>query len=69
MTPLSRSQADRGPAVRLLTKVPEVSFVGLAVFIALVGWITLTRRDVQVGHNAENQDHAHATPILVTEPE
>ena len=48
---------------------PLVSFIGLALFIALVGWTTATRRDVQAGHNVENRDHAHATPILVTESE
>jgi uncharacterized membrane-anchored protein len=48
---------------------PLVSLIALALFIALVGWITATGRDVQRGHNAENQDHAHAIPILVTESE
>ena len=48
---------------------PLVSFIGLTLFIALVAWITATRRDVQVGHNAKNQGHAHVTPILVIESE
>jgi uncharacterized membrane-anchored protein len=48
---------------------PLVSFVALAVFIGLVAWVTATRRDVQAGHSAENQDRAHATPVLVTESE
>jgi uncharacterized membrane-anchored protein len=48
---------------------PLVSFVALTLFIALVAWITATRRDVQAGHNAENQDHVHVTPMLVTESE
>jgi uncharacterized membrane-anchored protein len=48
---------------------PLVSFIALTLFIAFVAWITATRRDVQVGHNAKNQDRAHATPILVIESE
>jgi uncharacterized membrane-anchored protein len=48
---------------------PLVSFVALTLFIALVGWITATRRDAQAGHIVESQDHAHAIPVLVTESE
>ena len=44
-----------------------VSGVALIVFVALVGWVTLTRRDVQAGHNAESQNHPHAVPVLVGE--
>jgi uncharacterized membrane-anchored protein len=46
---------------------PLVSFVALTLFIALVAWITATRRDVQTGHNTESQDHARVTAVLVTE--
>jgi uncharacterized membrane-anchored protein len=46
---------------------PLVSFVALALFIALVAWITVTRRDVQAGRSAESQEHAHAAAVLVTE--
>jgi uncharacterized membrane-anchored protein len=46
---------------------PLVSFVALTLFIALVAWITATRRGVQAGHNAESQHHARANPVLVIE--
>jgi hypothetical protein len=39
------------------------------VFIALVAWITVTRRDVRVGHNAESQQHPHHVPVLASETE
>jgi uncharacterized membrane-anchored protein len=46
---------------------PLVSFIALTLFIALVAWITATRRDVQTGYDAESQDHPRPTAVLVTE--
>ena len=39
---------------------PLVSLIAFVVFVGLVGWVTVTRRDVQAGHNAASADHAHA---------
>jgi uncharacterized membrane-anchored protein len=44
-----------------------VSGVALLIFLALVGWVTVTRRDVQAGHNAQSQSHPHAVPVLASE--
>jgi uncharacterized membrane-anchored protein len=46
-----------------------VSAVTLVIFIALVGWVTLTQREVQVGHDTEAQRHPHSVPFLASEPE
>lgn len=46
-----------------------VSAVTLVIFIALVGWVTLTQRDVQVGHDTEFPRHLHPVPFLAPEPE
>ncbi|HEX3803630.1 MAG TPA: hypothetical protein VHV75_12405 [Solirubrobacteraceae bacterium] len=46
-----------------------VSGIALIVFVALVAWITTTRRDVQAGHNAVSQSQAHRVVALELEPE
>jgi uncharacterized membrane-anchored protein len=46
-----------------------VSGVALIIFVALVSWVTVTRRDVQAGHNAESASHPHVVPVLASEPE
>ncbi len=46
-----------------------VSAIALVAFVALVVWVTITRRDVQAGHNAASQSHAHGLPVLATEPD
>jgi uncharacterized membrane-anchored protein len=55
---------------------PTVSLVALAVFVALVAWITLTKRDVQRLDHAERggeihlhapHTHPHPHPVLAPE--
>ena len=46
-----------------------VSLIALAIFLALVGWVTVTRRDVQAGHNARSKADPHPVPVLVSESE
>ncbi len=76
--PLGASFADgfskhRGGGLNLGD--PTVSLIALAVFVALVGWITATRRDVQGAHAAEHPDEIHRTahplphPVLAPEAE
>ena len=46
---------------------PLVSLIAFVIFFSIVSWVTITRRDVQAGHNAASQKHAHAVPVLATE--
>jgi uncharacterized membrane-anchored protein len=54
---------------------PAVSLIAFAVFVALVAWITITKRDVQRLDHAEHarEIHLHATahphPVLAPEAE
>lgn len=45
----------------------HTSAVALAMFLALVTWVTVTRFDVQAGDNAESQDHPHHVPVFAGE--
>jgi uncharacterized membrane-anchored protein len=47
----------------------HTSAVALAIFLALVAWVTVTRFDVQAGDNAESQDHPHHVPVFAGEAE
>jgi uncharacterized membrane-anchored protein len=48
---------------------PLVSLIAFIAFVGLVAWVTVTRRDVQAGHNAESAVHAHPVPVLAGEPD
>jgi uncharacterized membrane-anchored protein len=45
----------------------HLSAVSLAIFVALVAWVTVSRYDVQAGDNAESRDHAHQAPVFASE--
>jgi uncharacterized membrane-anchored protein len=42
-----------------------VSGIALVIFLTLVAYVTLTRRDVQGGRNAESQTRVHAEPSVL----
>lgn len=46
---------------------PLVSLIAFIVFAAIVAWVTITRRDVQAGHNAVLQAQPYVTPGFVPE--
>ena len=46
---------------------PLVSLIAFVIFVSIVTWVTVTRRDVQAGHNAASQSHPHAVAVLATE--
>lgn len=49
---------------------PTVSLVAFAVFLALVGWVTVTRRDVQpAGHRHARHPHATGHPQAMAHPQ
>ena len=54
---------------------PLVSVIGVAAFLALVAWVTVTKRDVQTGEHVERggeihlhpHGHPHPHPVLAPE--